>query len=379
MKYYQLQYKKSRLSLAVTIMFALMIALSCGGGGSSGNVDRDGDLDSVVSINVTEPTAGAQWQRGTTHTIRWTTSGTVGNVQLQLRDSSGNYSMINESVANTGSYDWTIPASIAIGSGFQIRVSDVDRLGSIYDHSDSFSFDSATSGELYIGYYAEDPRTNPEDPSEGALFLNLPRDGNAFSGAFSFTYTGCQSSNVGLIAGNKSASSLDGQWSGFVDGSPQSGFFEGRAGSGASAYAGTYTVSGGKQFIIVPGCISYYIAPNGSWELFLVGETYSAAGNDLGPVEFIEHEALWHNIAWTSSEYSARSLVFIIDIDLALADTGKAIVWQSTLPGHARRAYVPYDAVSAGRCYVAGVALTDGVTIHYFSTTQFAIGQQKES
>lgn len=237
----------------------------------------------------------------------------------------------------------------------------------------------ATSGELFVGYYAEDPKTNPEDPTEGALFLNVPSGSGTFSGAFSFTFYGCQTSNVGIISGTKTALSLEGQWSGRVDESPQSGFFQGDARSGSSAYAGTYTVNGGKQFLVVPGCISYYIAPNGSWELFRVGETYASVGNTSPPVEFVEYEALWHNIAWTPPQGTVRSSVFIVDADLALADAEKAIVWQSIVPGQVRRAMVPFDAVLPGRRYVAGVASTDGVKLLYFSTAQFSIGQQETS
>lgn len=235
--------------------------------------------------------------------------------------------------------------------------------------------DPATSLELFIGYYAEDPTTNPEDPIEGALFLNLPNGSGEFSGAFSFTYYGCQASNVGIISGTKTASSLGGKWSGRVDESPQSGFFQGDAGSGSSAYAGTYTVSGGKQFLVVPGCISYYIAPNGSWELFRVGETYAPVNNSLPPVEFLEFGILGYNMVWTPPQMAVRNAVFIVDVDLALVDAEKAVVWQSIVPGPVGRALVPSDVVTPGRRYVAGVASTDGAKLLYFSTAHFSLGQ----
>ena len=62
MKYYQLQYKKSRLSLAVTIMFALMIALSCGGGG----VGSD-PITHRVSANAGTGDEISQSSRSVTH------------------------------------------------------------------------------------------------------------------------------------------------------------------------------------------------------------------------------------------------------------------------------------------------------------------------
>ena len=117
-------------------------------GSSANNVFAVGNGGTIVklyvgdnnnSIIITAPSAGAKWQRGTSQTIRWTSTGKVGNVQIQLRNSSGNYTNIASSVSNSGSYNWTIPSNGEIGSNFKIRVSDVNRWSTIYDLSSSFS------------------------------------------------------------------------------------------------------------------------------------------------------------------------------------------------------------------------------------------------
>jgi hypothetical protein len=47
-------------------------------------------------------------------------------------------------------------------------------------------------GGLFVGYYHEDPVTNPEDPFPGALYLNLPSANGTYAGTMFFTYFGCQ-------------------------------------------------------------------------------------------------------------------------------------------------------------------------------------------
>src|ERR1700730_1147535 len=80
---------------------------------------------------------------------------------------------------------------------------------------------------LYVGYYQEDPVDNPEDPTIGAVYLNLPKAGGAFSGNMFFTYVGCQHTNVGTITGNLAGAHLQGTWTGTVDGTAQNGSFIG--------------------------------------------------------------------------------------------------------------------------------------------------------
>jgi hypothetical protein len=120
-------------------------------------------------------------------------------------------------------------------------------------------------GGLYLGYYAEDPTTNPEDPTLGAFTLNLPTGNASFSGSMYFTYVGCQTSNVGVVSGTKADLSLSGTWAGAVDGSPQSGPYSGTFNNTTQSYAGTYGNAGGKQYRDLRPCIEYHMAPNGTW------------------------------------------------------------------------------------------------------------------
>ena len=60
-------------------------------------------------------------------------------------------------------------------------------------------------GGLFVGYYHEDPATNPEDPFPGALYLNLPATNGTFAGTMFFTFAGCQQVSAGSISGFNSA------------------------------------------------------------------------------------------------------------------------------------------------------------------------------
>jgi hypothetical protein len=108
------------------------------------------------------PNAGESWTVGSDHNITWTTTGTIANVKLEYSTNSGSsYSALAASIANTGSYSWTIPN---IPSSFcQIRVSDASN-PSVFDVSDApfaigttagttnlISFGSLDNGNINIG------------------------------------------------------------------------------------------------------------------------------------------------------------------------------------------------------------------------------------
>jgi len=199
---------------------------------------------------------------------------------------------------------------------------------------------------IYLGYYQEDPATNPEDPTMGSVYLNLPNGDSRFSGKMFFTYVGCQDSNVGTINGSKAAKSLKGEWTGTVDGTSQRGLFSG-SWLPDNIYSGTYTVAAGKQHIDIPSCISYYIAPDGTFELFPVGQkrpqnfTLSIQGSTL---------------TWSPPKGALMTLIFMLDPTIAGNGTGNATVWQTLIPGTQSRASLTDAPLASGHQYVVAVA-----------------------
>jgi uncharacterized repeat protein (TIGR02543 family) len=80
----------------------------------------------VNSLMVTSPNGGEIWQVGSSHNITWTSTGTIGDVNLAYSIDGSVWTDIIASTGNTGTYSWTIPAGLAAGSTYMIRVSETD-------------------------------------------------------------------------------------------------------------------------------------------------------------------------------------------------------------------------------------------------------------
>lgn len=219
-------------------------------------------------------------------------------------------------------------------------------------------------GGLYIGYYQEDPTTNPEDPTAGVVYFILPNGDGSFSGSLYFTYVGCQTSNVGVVSGNKLGLALSGTWSGTIDGSAQSGAYSLAFDNVLNVYSGTYNNDKGKQFRDLRPCVQYTIAPNGTVELFPVGTlSTSISGATATNVSGA-------NVTWSASGVS-QYLVGVIDTTALSVGAGtNAVVWQSIVAGTTTSAALP--TLVSGRSYIVLVAgLDSSYKRIYFSSKQF--------
>lgn len=221
------------------------------------------------------------------------------------------------------------------------------------DPVDNNPVEPTPSGKsLYIGYYLEDPATNPEDPVGGSIYLNIPDEDGAFDGSMYFTYVGCQSSNVGTVSGTKSGNTLTGNWSGTIDNTAQTGSYTGAYSAVESRYSGVYDVSAGKQFFSIDNCIEYYIAPNGTWFLYPQNTTKTFDGSLATSCTVINDVVSWFPPA--NYQYS---LLSIIDTKVAESGAGTATVSQQIFATETS-APLPTNLVS-GRTYNASVASVD--------------------
>jgi hypothetical protein len=207
---------------------------------------------------------------------------------------------------------------------------------------------SPAPGGAYIGYYQENPATNPEDPVPGAIYLRLPPGDDAFSGEMFFTYIGCQSSNVGSVSGRKAGASLSGSWSGTVDDRPQRGTFTGSYDAANGFYSGTYTNAGGKQHRDLNPCIEYFIAPDGAWALFPVERNIPAG---------FEIRVTGNAVRWLRQAGAEGSLVTIFDAALLAAPQGNAIVWQTVLEADDHMTSLSDVRLVRGKEYVMSVVV----------------------
>ena len=198
---------------------------------------------------------------------------------------------------------------------------------------------------VYLGYYQEDPVTNPEDPTIGAVYLHLPKGDGAFSGKMYFTYVGCQSSNIGSVEGSKTDTSLRGAWTGTLDGTAQRGAFTGNL-IAPDIYSGAYTVAGGKQHVVIPNCISYYVAPKGRFELFSVEQNQ--------PQNF-SISVQSNSVTWSSLPGIQMTLVFLLDLAKVSEGLSNATVWQTLVLGSGNRADFDRTRLVPGHHYVLAV------------------------
>ncbi len=136
-----------------------------------------------------------------------------------------------------------------------------------------------TSSTLYIGYYTESNVADPDDPTPGVLYLYLPDTGTSFTGEFFFSYVGCVgATDTGLLDGLRvnapTGDTINGSWSGDVDGNIHTGNFSGAMFNG-NMFTGTWTRNGGSQkfsFGKAPFTCSYTFAGNGDFTLYAVND-----------------------------------------------------------------------------------------------------------
>jgi hypothetical protein len=83
---------------------------------------------------VTSPNGRETWIKGTTRTITWTDN-VSGNVKIRLLNGSSTVAIIAASTPSDGSFDWTIPTSLADGSNYKVEVLSLDD-SSVRDRSD---------------------------------------------------------------------------------------------------------------------------------------------------------------------------------------------------------------------------------------------------
>ena len=76
------------------------------------------------SISVTSPRAGASWARGSSHAIKWATSGSPGtDVKIQLLQSGTVVKTIAKSVlTSAGIFTWKLPSTLSPAATYQIKI-----------------------------------------------------------------------------------------------------------------------------------------------------------------------------------------------------------------------------------------------------------------
>ena len=99
-------------------------------------IDMSNNMFTITTpyIIVTTPNGGQTWGVGTNKTITWNSAG-VANVRVEYTYNNGaSWTMITSNVANTGSYNWTVPNTPS--TQCRVRVRDANNL-TVFDVSDN--------------------------------------------------------------------------------------------------------------------------------------------------------------------------------------------------------------------------------------------------
>jgi hypothetical protein len=95
-------------------------------------------------FTFSSPSATSTWSAGSLYSIQWQTTGSVGYyVTVQIYNDSTLYTTLSTETTNLGSYSWSIPAAIASGSKYNVKISSYYDAG-IFAFSPAFTIAGIT-------------------------------------------------------------------------------------------------------------------------------------------------------------------------------------------------------------------------------------------
>jgi hypothetical protein len=105
--------------------------------GSSGVTDTG-------TLKIISPNGGQKLQIGKKYTIKWSKGNAGSYVKIELLKSGKGYKAIHKKTKNDGRHRWKIPASVAVGSQYKIKITSISKKN-ISDTSDTNFTISKTS------------------------------------------------------------------------------------------------------------------------------------------------------------------------------------------------------------------------------------------
>ena len=143
---------------------------------------------SPATITVTSPNGGEIWQRGTSHTVTWSYTGSPGSlVKIVLFKGSTEVGTIKESTSigsgGTGSYPWLMSTTGLTGSDFKVSVQSISQ-PAIKDMSNNYF--TITPSQI-----------PPPTPSTASITLTSPNGGESWQRGTSHTVTWSYTGNPG--------------------------------------------------------------------------------------------------------------------------------------------------------------------------------------
>ena len=90
-----------------------------------------------ASLTVLSPNGGEYWQQGTTQTVNWSSNGVAGALRVQAFKGGFLAATIAEDAADTGTFEWPVPAGFATGDDYSLAITSIDD-ETVRDASDAF-------------------------------------------------------------------------------------------------------------------------------------------------------------------------------------------------------------------------------------------------
>ena len=102
-------------------------------------IDTANTLQGTI-ITVASPNGGESWLIGTTHTIKWSSTGKHrSNVRIELFKAGILNRTISVSTANDGSYRWKIPSVQVLGTDYRIKITNLSNMADYDFSNDNFT------------------------------------------------------------------------------------------------------------------------------------------------------------------------------------------------------------------------------------------------
>ena len=77
---------------------------------------------SAGTLKVTSPNGGQKWTTGKKYLIKWSKGNAGTHVKIQLLKSNKHYKWVSKKTKNDGKHPWKVPASVATGSAYKIKI-----------------------------------------------------------------------------------------------------------------------------------------------------------------------------------------------------------------------------------------------------------------
>ncbi len=120
-------------------------------------------VQAASSITVTSPAGGESWAQGSAHNITWAYQEVTAPVNIYLYKGGGHNRDIALNEPCDGAYAWTIPASLPVGSDYQVVIQGTGAAFFTSDRSGNFSITgtAAPTGVPHLNSLS--PTSGPSD------------------------------------------------------------------------------------------------------------------------------------------------------------------------------------------------------------------------